>query len=352
MMAVAYSDNPILTWIIPVYNGERYIAQAIQSILSQPCKDSSILVIDDGSTDNTWKEIQKITDVRVSALRKENGGVSSARNLGIEKVGSEYIAFLDADDALCRNAYTDEICAILKEKKYDLLSFPYFSADQDMKRANRNDFNMVGEKNGDLEHENPFKHCASFIYRHNILCGDIPIRFPEGIIIREDVVFQFLVYNRVSKMLCIDQNWFIYRNNITSALHRIDCEKWVDNVLPAWYWCKHQCTTESAKNQCDIWLFAEMTDYINQSCMAGEKTDYIKKKIDTVSVRESLENYPILWPSRKEIYEAFLKDEKKYRANMRRKGIVYNFMFRLVRTKFGRKLYFRYKYREDIRAYI
>ena len=70
----------LITWIIPVYNGERFIEQAIRSILNQPCKDLKVVVIDDGSEDLTAEIVKGINDDRVQYVYKENGGVSSARN--------------------------------------------------------------------------------------------------------------------------------------------------------------------------------------------------------------------------------------------------------------------------------
>lgn len=110
-------QNTMLTWIIPVYNGEKYLAQAIDSILRQPCRDFEILVIDDGSTDSSLEIARSYTDARVRAIHKENGGVSSARNLGIESAKSRYIAFLDADDVVCKDAYDEEVHSLLEQEQ-------------------------------------------------------------------------------------------------------------------------------------------------------------------------------------------------------------------------------------------
>lgn len=85
--------------IIPVYNGEKYIIQAITSVERQTYLPNKIIVVDDGSTDNTSKLIHHFqSNVSLEYIQKENGGLSSARNAGIQKCTSQYIAFLDADD--------------------------------------------------------------------------------------------------------------------------------------------------------------------------------------------------------------------------------------------------------------
>jgi glycosyltransferase involved in cell wall biosynthesis len=103
--------KPFISVIIPVYNCEKYIAGSIYSILNQPCKDLEVVVVNDGSTDNTDKIVQKIADIdnRVKYYKKQNSGVSDTRNLAIEKSSGDYIAFLDADDIWCKNFYDQNL---------------------------------------------------------------------------------------------------------------------------------------------------------------------------------------------------------------------------------------------------
>ncbi|MCY6353988.1 glycosyltransferase [Clostridium sp. ZS2-4] len=83
--------------IIPTLNSKQYISQAIQSILNQSYKDYEIIIVDDGSADNTYEELKKYED-KIKYYYKKNGGVASARNYGMLKANGEYICFLDADD--------------------------------------------------------------------------------------------------------------------------------------------------------------------------------------------------------------------------------------------------------------
>ncbi len=90
-------DSPLVSAVIPAYNAERFLAQTIESVLGQTYPRIECLVINDGSTDRT-AEIAKAFGDHVRYFEKANGGVSSARNLGIENANGEFIAFLDADD--------------------------------------------------------------------------------------------------------------------------------------------------------------------------------------------------------------------------------------------------------------
>lgn len=89
--------------VIPLYNKEAHIERAIKSCLEQSAAVHEIIVVDDGSTDNGVKVVEKINDTRIIILRKKNGGVSSARNLGVKSAKTEIVAFLDADDYWHRN---------------------------------------------------------------------------------------------------------------------------------------------------------------------------------------------------------------------------------------------------------
>ena len=90
-------NNPLVSVIIPVYNGTNYLREAIDSVLAQTYTNYEIIVVDDGSTDGTW-EIVKSYGGRVRGIRKENGGVASALNCGIRVAQGSYIAWLSHDD--------------------------------------------------------------------------------------------------------------------------------------------------------------------------------------------------------------------------------------------------------------
>jgi len=84
--------------VIPLYNKAAYIDQAVRSILSQTVKDFELIIVDDGSTDDSVRRVEKYTDDRIRLIRQDNQGVSAARNKGVAESKEDYIAFLDADD--------------------------------------------------------------------------------------------------------------------------------------------------------------------------------------------------------------------------------------------------------------
>lgn len=99
--------NPKLSVVIPVYNYANTIERAIYSVLSQMTSDVELIVINDGSTDNTKiviEQISKNSKLKFCTYTKENGGAGSARNVGIKKAKGSYFVFLDADDELAPGA--------------------------------------------------------------------------------------------------------------------------------------------------------------------------------------------------------------------------------------------------------
>lgn len=93
------SRQPRVSVVMPMYNVEKYVLDAVQSVLNQTFEDFELLAVDDGSPDESASIVRAINDSRVRVLTKPNGGLSSARNFGIAHARGKYIAFLDADDA-------------------------------------------------------------------------------------------------------------------------------------------------------------------------------------------------------------------------------------------------------------
>lgn len=100
-------STPTISVIVPVYNAKKYLHRCIDSILSQTFTDFELLLIDDGSKDKSGAICDEyaVKDNRVRVFHKENGGVSSARNLGLDNARGEWITFIDADDYLYDGAF-------------------------------------------------------------------------------------------------------------------------------------------------------------------------------------------------------------------------------------------------------
>lgn len=114
------NDLPLVSIIIPTFNSARYITDAIESVFKQKYPNYEILVVDDGSTDDTAQIIRKFSD-QIIYIYKPNGGPASARNLGIKRSNGEYIAFLDADDCWLPDKLDLQINFLKKNPEFALV---------------------------------------------------------------------------------------------------------------------------------------------------------------------------------------------------------------------------------------
>ncbi len=109
--------NELISIIVPVYNVEQYLEKCVDSIINQKYKNLEIILVDDGATDSSGKlcdELAKI-DNRIKVYHKENGGLSDARNYGVERATGDYIGFVDSDDYIDSEMYEELYEAIKKE---------------------------------------------------------------------------------------------------------------------------------------------------------------------------------------------------------------------------------------------
>lgn len=113
----------LISVIVPVYKVEKYINKCVDSIINQTYTNLEIILVDDGSPDNCGNICDEYAkkDNRIKVVHKENAGVSSARNIGLEKSSGKYITFIDADDYVEKN-YCEELLNILKIENADCVA--------------------------------------------------------------------------------------------------------------------------------------------------------------------------------------------------------------------------------------
>lgn len=120
--------NPLVSIVVPINNTEKYLIKCVNSITEQSYKNTEIILVDDGSTDASsalCEELKK-TDVRITVIHKENGGLSSARNEGIDKANGDYIIFIDSDDILAKSSVEDMVKIAIAEKSDAVIPMTYY----------------------------------------------------------------------------------------------------------------------------------------------------------------------------------------------------------------------------------
>lgn len=132
--------NIKVSFILPIYNVEKYLSECVESILAQTYSDFEILLVDDGSLDNCpalcdeWANV----DPRVKVIHKSNGGVSSARNAGLKAANGEYVCFVDSDDTLPQEAL-EKLLSSIEMKNTDMVvgAFQFQYGDRMLPHASR-----------------------------------------------------------------------------------------------------------------------------------------------------------------------------------------------------------------------
>lgn len=214
-------SQPKVSIIIPVYNVEKHVSDCIESVLKQSFKDFELILVDDGSPDNSGKicDVFAEKDHRIRVLHKKNGGVSSARNLGIDNASGEWICFVDSDDWVDQDYCLNLISAVESQSSLIMTrnDFPGKKIDsikecRDLSGEERIDFIIL---NRILDFSGPC--CKLFnrdiIYKNNI-------RFPENIHMGEDGIFMAQYLNATDSLTVLNLSDYHYMDNLQSLSHR------------------------------------------------------------------------------------------------------------------------------------
>lgn len=188
--------------IVPVYNVEKYLDNCLNSLANQTLKDIEIIIVNDGSTDNSQKIIDKYVKKfsNFKSFVKENGGVSKARNYGKEKATGDYIAFLDSDDFIEPNMY-ELLYNKAKQGDFDIVFCDTLAVFDDKKQYISCNVKSDNVSNKQLMID-AYAVIWNKIYKRELLKD---INFKEGINYCEDVEFLYLIYSRTKKIGVINK---------------------------------------------------------------------------------------------------------------------------------------------------
>ena len=218
---------PLLSVIIPVYNAEHYLEDCLESVCGQSFRNMEIICVDDGSTDSSKKILNRVSnrDSRVRVYTKNNGGLSSARNYGIEQASGDFIAFVDADDMVLPSMYTAMIEAMIRFN-LDMAgcSFTTYPSGEvkkySLKTGRIMDFASLLSTDQHIESSNDL----CFVWRY-LFCRQLigSVRFREDIRFAEDMIFVTELMGRSEKILLMDMPYYQYRTDNPNSLMRNRC---------------------------------------------------------------------------------------------------------------------------------
>ena len=205
--------------VVPVFNGEDFIVHCINSLRSQSLKEIEIIIVNDGSTDNTLSILNNLSskDARIKVFSQPNKGVSSARNLGILKSTGEYISFCDSDDTYDKDfLYTLYQVAIKRD---------FVIVKGNTILVNSEGLTKVDPENNQIKSISNFNSkWFSAIYSSNLI-KENSIFFPESISYKEDTVFLFKAKLYCKSFTKVDSVFYHYNYQRTGSLSNSVKEK-------------------------------------------------------------------------------------------------------------------------------
>lgn len=222
--------------IMPVYNGEKYIAKSIQSVLSQTYGDWELIVIDDGSKDKSFEIIQTYAqnDSRIRFCKQENSGVSAARNNALDLAQGKYVIFLDADDELHKRAL-EIIDKLIQNNHIDIVVYntarspfdsstwiPFTAPFSDSQLFIDSEELKVKYIYSALLSDVSFGIIGNYAVRASVINN---IRFRKDIIICEDLLFDIEMYTKAETILCIPDYLYYYRDNADGCVNSFSYKK-------------------------------------------------------------------------------------------------------------------------------
>jgi len=226
--------KPLLSIIVPVYNVERYLPKCLDSILAQTFTEFEVIAVDDGSPDDCGQILDEYAkkDEKIIVVHKENGGVSSARNAGLDVAQGEYIGFVDPDDYIENDMYEflyNEAIA----GDYDIVQCNYAQVDKDGNVVHRLD-HIKNREFADTNEllcaffENDIRSCAwNKIFRREVIKD---VRFMSELRVAEDKLFVHNCLRCAKKVKITDKYCYYYVVSNSSVIHSAINEKLFDNL--------------------------------------------------------------------------------------------------------------------------
>lgn len=222
----------LISVIVPVYNVQNYLVNCIKSILNQTYKNIEIILVDDGSTDDSGSICDSYAkiDNRINVIHKANGGLSDARNIGIKNAQGNYITFVDSDDYIDKN-YVESLYILITKYDSDI-------ACSNMKKTNSLDDKIIN-KNEKISVYNSFNAIKEILYQRNI-DNSAPskllkkelfknIYFPVGYAF-EDLDTMYKLFLQANKIVSTNFSYYLYYQREDSILHSVK-DKTINDLL-------------------------------------------------------------------------------------------------------------------------
>lgn len=211
--------GPLVSIIMPAYNAEAYIAEAIDSVLAQTYTNWELLLVNDGSTDGTVAIIETYSDPRIRVFHKENGGIGSARNMALANAQGELMCGLDADDVFPARSLEARCAVFAEHPETDMVDGRVLFMDRQLKKVQR-DFTPTFH--GEPFHELLALSSTCFMGFSWLIRWrpDMTVRFDENITHGEDLLF-YLHYSPRRLYRYTRETVLLYRRTGSTAMSNL-----------------------------------------------------------------------------------------------------------------------------------
>ncbi len=279
--------HPLISVVVPVYNVAGFLEKCVNSILNQTLADFELILVNDGSTDEGGKLCDEfvLADSRVRVIHKENGGLSSARNAGIDNALGEYITFIDSDDYV-KETYLEYLYGLIKEYGVKLSVCTHCVVFESGKvKSLENDFRGVMD----------FKECVKKMLYHNGVDTSSwaklyhksvfdNIRFPVGKLF-EDIATTYLFMEKAGEIALGGKSQYYYiwrKNSIVNMQFNIKKVELVENtdIMAEYLTKRYPELSAAAVRRCVYARFSTFNQMIGVEGFIDirqELVDYIKK---------------------------------------------------------------------------
>lgn len=280
-------NQELISIIVPVYNAENYIERCVKSILNQTYKNIEVLLIDDGSVDNSYMICEKLAkeNEKVIFVHQKNYGVSATRNKGIEMANGKYIGFVDVDDFIEDKMY-ENMYNILKAEQADI-SMCYFNVvyaeEYSKKISNKVQIKKLNKEElyACLLNEKIQGFVWNKLYRKEII-EKFSVKFSQDIKIAEDTLFNVEYISKIRTGVVLENQLYNYFQNVNGAYLRNYNENW-NTILHAYEKIIENYKKEKLSEQIYIKLYLNFInanfDLKQKLLLSKHKDEMLEKKI-------------------------------------------------------------------------
>lgn len=276
-------EKALISIIIPVYKVEKYLEKCIQSVINQTYENLQIILVDDGSPDNCGKICDEYAkkDHRIEVIHKSNGGLSDARNKGLEIAKGEYIGFVDSDDYIEADMY-EVLYNLLKQYNADVSICNFYTVSQGkiaIKNADNgiNEYNRIEILKEILSDRNIQSYAWNKLYKKELFDE---IKYPIGKKY-EDIGTTFYLLEKCNKVVVTGKSEYYYINRQDSIVNNVTestITDYIELIMQRYDYIEENIKELSSYNK----------DYLKRILKTAEKDikslnevgDYTKKKYE------------------------------------------------------------------------